>query len=83
MTFNTGLLSKLKNLKQENNLLIYFTDEVTKLPFAINPKYVVGVFVASDDQNKGKTVISMINGSFLIEETQIDVVGRLNGEIND
>jgi hypothetical protein len=62
---------------------MYFTDEVTKLPFAINPKYVVGVFVASDEEHKGKTVISMINGSFLVEETQLDVVGKLNGALND
>jgi hypothetical protein len=64
-------------------LLIYFTDDVTKNKFAINPKYVVGVFIASDEKNNGKTVISMMNGSFLIEESQLEAVGMIQGQLND
>jgi hypothetical protein len=64
-------------------LLIYLTDDVTKNKFAINPKYVVGVFIASDEKNNGKTVISMINGSFLIKETQFEAVGMIQGQLND
>lgn len=64
-------------------MLIYLTDDVTKNKFAINPKYVVGVFIASDEKNNGKTVISMINGSFLIKETQFEAVGMIQGQLND
>ena len=37
-------------------MLVYFTDAVTKNKFAVNPEYVVGVFIASDEEHKGKTV---------------------------
>ena len=62
-------------------MLVYFTDAVTKNKLAINPAYVVGVFIANDEEHKGKTVLSLLNGSFLIDESQIDVVGVLQGQI--
>jgi hypothetical protein len=62
-------------------MLIYFTDAVTGSKLAINPEYVTGVFIANDEENKGKTVLSLINGSFLIAESQIDVVGVLQGQL--
>jgi len=58
-------------------MLIYFTDAVTKNKFAVNPEYVVGVFIASDEEHKGKTVLNLLNGSFLIDETQLEAVGQL------
>jgi len=62
-------------------MLVYFTDAVTKNKIAINPSYVVGVFIANDEEHKGKTVLSLLNGSFLIQESQIDAVGQLQGEL--
>jgi hypothetical protein len=62
-------------------MLIYFTDAVTQNKFAVNPEYVVGVFIASNEEHKGKTVLNLLNGSFLIEESQIDAVGVLQGQI--
>jgi len=62
-------------------MLVYFTDAVTQNKFAINPEYVVGVFVAADEENKGKTVLNLLNGSFLIQESQIDAVGQLQSEL--
>jgi hypothetical protein len=62
-------------------MLIYFTDAITGNKLAINPKYVTGIFVANDEENKGKTVLSLINGSFLISETQIDAVGIIQGQL--
>jgi hypothetical protein len=62
-------------------MLVYFTDSVTKNKIAINPTYVVGVFIANAEEHKGKTVLSLLNGSFLIDESQIDVVGILQGQI--
>jgi hypothetical protein len=62
-------------------MLVYFTDAVTQNKFAVNPEYVVGVFVANDEEHKGKTVLNLLNGSFLIEESQLDAVGQLQGEL--
>ena len=62
-------------------MLIYFTDAVTGNKLAINPEYVTGVFIANDEENKGKTVLSLINGSFLISESQIEAVGVLQGQL--
>ena len=81
MTFNTGLHLRPKKLKQENNVLIYFTELVTGNKLAINPKYVTGVFVANDEDHKGKTVISLLNGSFLVAESQIAAVGMIQGQL--
>ena len=58
-------------------MLTYFTDAVTKNKFAVNPDYVVGVFIANDEENKGKTVLNLLNGSFLIDESQLEAVGQL------
>ena len=82
MTFNIGLHLRPKKLKQENNMLIYFTDAVSGNKLAINPEYVTGVFIANDEENKGKTVLSLINGSFLVSESQIETVGVLQGQLS-
>jgi hypothetical protein len=62
-------------------MLVYFTDAVTENKFAVNPEYVVGVFIANDEEHKGKTVLNLLNGSFLIKESQLDAVGQLQGEL--
>ena len=62
-------------------MLIYFTDAVSGNKIAINPEYVTGVFVANDEENKGKTVLSLLNGSFLIGESQLEAVGTIQGEL--
>ena len=62
-------------------MLIYFTDIVSKNPIAVNPKYVVAVFPIVEGDLKDKTAISLVNGSVAVEETQIEVVGRIQSEI--
>jgi hypothetical protein len=62
-------------------MLIYFTDAVSGNKLAINPEYVTGVFIANDEENKGKTVLSLLNGSFLVSESQIETVGVLQGQL--
>jgi hypothetical protein len=62
-------------------MLIYFTDAITGNKLAINPEYVTGVFIANDEENKGKTVLSLLNGSFLVSESQIETVGILQGQL--
>ena len=62
-------------------MLVYFTDAISGNKIAINPEYVTGVFLATDEEHKGKTVIALLNGSFLVEESQIETVGVIQGEL--
>lgn len=61
-------------------MLVYFTDAITKEKVAVNPKYVVVVFVLPDGEMKGKTVIGLPSGNLVVDESQIDVVGTLQGQ---
>jgi hypothetical protein len=62
-------------------MLVYFTDVVSKKQVAVNPKYVVAIFPIVEGDLKDKTAISLVNGSVAVEESQIDVVGILQGQI--
>jgi len=62
-------------------MLVYFTDVVSKKQVAVNPKYVVAIFPIVEGDLKDKTAISLVNGSVAVEESQIDVVGVLQGQI--
>jgi len=62
-------------------MLVYFTDAVTEQQIAVNPTYVTAVFVATEGEMKGKTVIGLINGSVVVKESQIDVVGVIQGQL--
>lgn len=62
-------------------MLVYFTDAVSKQQVAVNPKYVVAVFPIIEGDMKDKTAISLINGSLAVDESQINVVGVLQGQI--
>ena len=61
-------------------MLVYFTDAVSQQQIAINPQYVIAVFVAQDGEAKGKTVVGLINGNVIVQQSQIEVVGELNGQ---
>jgi hypothetical protein len=63
-------------------MLVYFTDATNQNKVAINPKRVVIVFVLPDGDMKGKTVIGLTTGNIVVEESQIDVVGVLQGQID-
>ena len=62
-------------------MLIYFTDAVTQEQIAINPTYVTVVFTAQDGDMKGKTVIGLTNGTLIVEQSQVDVVGTLQAQL--
>jgi hypothetical protein len=62
-------------------MLIYFTDAVTQEQIAINPTYVTAVFTAQDGDMKGKTVIGLTNGTLIVEQSQVDVVGTLQAQL--
>jgi hypothetical protein len=63
-------------------MLVYFTDAVSQQQVAVNPNYVTCVFVAKDGDMAGKTVIAMTSGTLIVEQTQTDVVGVLQGQMN-
>ena len=62
-------------------MLVYFTDATNQQQVAINPKYAVVVFVLPDGDMQGKTVIGLTNGNIVVEESQINVVGVLQGQM--
>ena len=57
--------------------MIWVTDCQTKKKVALNPEYIVAVFVATDGENIGKTAINLINGQIIVEESDYDVVGMI------
>ena len=58
--------------------MLHFTESISKSSIAINPKHVVAVFTATEGEQKGKTVISIINGNISVDEDYLETVGRLN-----
>lgn len=61
--------------------MLWFTDAVTEKQIAVNPKYIVAVFTAQEGDAAGNTVISLINGTVIVKDSELDVVGRIgNGE---
>lgn len=62
-------------------MLIYFTDAVTQQQVAVNTKYVIAVFTASEGELAGKTVIGIVGGNIVVTESQIDVVGTLQAQL--
>ena len=59
--------------------LVWFTDKVSTKKVAVNPKYVVAVFVAAEGEMEGTTIISLINGTIPVAESDLDVVTAVNG----
>lgn len=69
-------------------MLITFTELHSQESIAINPDKIVSVLTVKDDGNPeaskfvGKTAIVLINGNVLVEDEYLEVVGRINGELN-
>lgn len=59
--------------------LLTFTDANSGESFALNTKYIVGVFVGVDEANKGKTLITILNGTVAVKEPYLEVVGQIQG----
>ncbi len=68
-------------------MLITFTEAQSKNSLAINPTQVVSVFTVEKSDNEtmkdliGKTAIVFTGGNVIVEESYLDVVGRVNGEL--
>ena len=63
--------------------MIWLTDSVNGHKVAVNPQYIVAVFqvpeTADEEQNKlaGKTAINLTTGSIIVDESELDVVGKM------
>ena len=59
--------------------MIWVTDALNNGKVALNKQHIVAVFVLQDGENEGKTAINMVNGSIIVSETDVEVVGLLQG----
>jgi hypothetical protein len=61
-------------------MLIYVNEANSEQSIAINPKHVSAVFEAADGEVKGKTIVNMQNNSsWVVSQSQLEVVGMING----
>lgn len=63
-------------------MLVIFTDKITKQPVAVNPKYVTCVFIHKEYEETEDTVIGMINGNIVVEQSYNDAVGIIQGQMH-
>ena len=59
--------------------MLIFTESMTKNAIAINPNKIIAVFTATEGEYKDKTVISVPNGSIIVDESTVDVLGAIKG----
>ena len=59
--------------------LVWFTDKVNGGKVAVNPLHVVAIFTASEGELDGVTVISLVNGTIPVTESDIEVFAAING----
>lgn len=62
-------------------MLLQFTETNTKNTFAINPEFIVGVFVSVEEATAGKTLITLRGGSIVVDDTYLEVVGQINSQL--
>lgn len=72
-----------------SKMLLTFTEILSGEPIAINPTKVISVFTikksedVDEQQYVGKTVIVLEGSNVIVVEPYDEVVGRLNGELNN
>ena len=59
--------------------LVWFTDKVNNAKVAVNPEHVVAVFTAAEGELQGVTIISLVNGTIPVLETDLEVFSAING----
>lgn len=59
--------------------MIWLTDVKTEQKIAINPEYVIAVFIATEGDAAGNTFVSLINGNVIVKESDLEVVGMISG----
>jgi len=61
--------------------MLLFTDAQTGNSIAVNPNFVVVVFSTKNDEGVEKTVINTTTGNVLVNESQVEVIGQIQGEL--
>ena len=69
-------------------MLLTFTEILSGEPIAINPNKVVSVFTvkSNEEMNEeyvGRTIIVLDSSNVIVKESYDEVVGRINGELNN
>jgi hypothetical protein len=64
-------------------MLIWLTEIQSKEAVAVNPQYVVSVLKVTEGEHIGKTAVVMQVGNLIVEEELLEVVGSINGELNN
>ena len=59
--------------------MLIFTEVINGTAIAINPDHIIAVFTASEGEYKDNTVISVPNGSILVNEDVPTVLGAIKG----
>ena len=60
--------------------MLLFTDANTNNAVAVNPEFVVVLFVGKDEgSNEEKTVINTTTGNLIVKESFVEVLGQLQG----
>jgi uncharacterized protein YlzI (FlbEa/FlbD family) len=62
-------------------MLIPFTDLKTGNSFALNPKHIIGIFIGTEGEAEGKTLITVNGGTVAVTESYEEVFGRIQGEL--
>ena len=62
-------------------MLLTFTDAQTKQTIAVNPEYVVVVFINKTEEGDEQTIINTTTGNIVVDLSFIDVVGQLQGQL--
>jgi len=62
-------------------MMLLFTDAQTGNSIAVNPNFVVVVFSTKNDEGVEKTVINTTTGNVLVNESQVEVIGQIQGEL--
>jgi hypothetical protein len=57
--------------------MIWVTDLVTGNKVAINPDYVVAVFIAAEGPSEGNTIINLTTGQLAVKESDVEVVSAI------
>lgn len=60
--------------------MIWVTESINGNKVAINSTYIVAVFTVADGEQQGKTAINLTNGSIIVDESDIDIVGLIQGK---
>ena len=61
--------------------MIIVHDENSNSAIAVNPSKVVAIFVATQGDAEGKTVLGMTNGNIVVSESFEDVVELFSGAV--